>query len=405
MDKYIARQPILDKNKNVIFYEMLFRSNKENYYQAVDGNQATYDVISNTFLSIGIEKITDGKKAFINFTKELLMNETAMLLPKEYLAVEILENIEPTDEVLTVCRKLKKMGYTIVLDDFVYDSKYLSMAIIADIIKVDFIQTKGIERKRIVDKLKSYNISFLAEKVESREDFEEAVEYGYEYFQGYFFSKPEIISEHDIPNNNKINITLMQKIYDDIFDLNAIEDIIKRDLSMSYKLLKLVNSSYYGLRCEIISIKQAIMMLGIDEVRKWITLLVFKQAAEENHEALLMSTVVRARFGELLANNIELKDISSEVFLMELLSSLDVILNRPIDEILSGISVNEEIQKALNGENNILGIMHEMLNCYQCGDWTKFDIYALALGVTNVNVSEIYIEALTWVNDFDISKI
>jgi len=400
MDIYIARQPIFDKYMKVKFYELLFRSNKKNYYDEIDGNKATYDVISNTFFSIGIEKLTGGKKAFINFTKDLLLNETPALLPKEYLAVEVLETIEPTEEVLSTCRKLKKMGYTIVLDDFVFNPKYFPLAVIADIIKVDFIETRGAERKKIVDKLKSYNIKFLAEKVESKEDFEEAVKYGYEYFQGYFFSKPKIISDNDIADNTKSSMILLQRIHDDSVDINVIEDIIKRDISKSYKLLKLINSSYYSFKSEITSIKQAIMILGMDEMKKWITLLIFKETVNNKDDELLKGTVVRARFGELLAKSIEFEDMASEVFLMELLSSLNVVLNKSIDEILAEISINEEIKKALMGENNILGIMHEMLSSYQCADWNKFEIYSQALGVSDRDISKIYIEALSWVDDY-----
>lgn len=243
MDIYIARQPIFDKNQRVVSYEMLFRSNKHNFYNSVDGNEATCNVISNTFLTIGIDKLTGGKKVFINFTEELLLNETPAMLPKEYLVIEILETVNPTKEVIKICKKLKELGYTIALDDFVFKPKFQALIQVADIIKIDFLETVGLERKKIVDKLSNFNIKFLAEKVESIEDFRDAVSYGYTYFQGYFFSKPEIISAHDIPINDYSNIKILQMIHNNNFNLKVMEDIIKRDVSISYKLLRLINSS------------------------------------------------------------------------------------------------------------------------------------------------------------------
>ncbi|WBW99127.1 EAL and HDOD domain-containing protein [Oceanirhabdus sp. W0125-5] len=400
MDVYVARQPIFDKKQKVVSYEMLFRSNKVNCYNGIDGNEATCDVISNTFVSIGIEKLTGGKKAFINFTEELLLNEIPTMLPKEYLVIEILETVEPSKEMLNVCRKLKGLGYTIALDDFVFKPKFQSLLEIVDIIKVDFIQTKGLARKRIVEMLSKYNIKFLAEKVETIADFNEAYNYGYSYFQGYFFSKPEIISEHDIPINNYTNIKVLQMIHNNDFSLKVMEDIIKRDISISYKLLRLINSSYYGFKSEIHSIKQAIIILGLDEIKKWISLIMIKKTCSVKYSELLTRTIVRARLGELIAPFTNLNDLLQDVFLMELLSDLNVILNKPMGEILEDLAINQEIKKALNGENNDLGILHELLMSYQEGNWPKFEIFSQALDISGIDISELYIEALTWTNEF-----
>ncbi|MCM1988629.1 EAL and HDOD domain-containing protein [Oceanirhabdus seepicola] len=400
MDIYVARQPIFDKNQKVVSYEMLFRSNKCNYYDAIDGNEATCNVISNTFLSIGIEKLTGGKKAFINFTEELLLDEVPAMLPKEYLVIEILETVEPTKEVINVCKKLKRLGYTIALDDFVFKPKFQALIEVADIIKVDFLETQDLERKNIVERLSDFNIKFLAEKVESIEDFKDAINYGYTYFQGYFFSKPEIISEQDIPINAYSSIKILQMIQKDTFSLEVMEDIIKRDVSISYKLLRLINSSYYGFGSKINSIKQAIVILGMDEIKKWISLIMIKKTCSEKYNELLTCGIVRARLGELIAPNIKVDNLLPNVFLMELLSNLNVILNKPMTEILEDLAVNEEIKNALIGENNSLGILHELLISYQEGNWPKFEILAQALGISGIQISDLYIEALAWTSDF-----
>lgn len=201
MNAFIARQPIFDCNNNVFGYELLFRNGSQNFYNSLDGNAATLNVISNTFYSLGVDTVTNGKKAFINFTEELLKREIATLLPPELVIVEILENIEPTDEIISVCKKLKDKGYTLALDDFVFDTKYNKLIELADIIKVDFTITKGYERRNIISKINSNKIKFLAEKVENIDEFREAQSYGYSYFQGYYFSKPVILSGKDMYKN------------------------------------------------------------------------------------------------------------------------------------------------------------------------------------------------------------
>ncbi|HEY8889974.1 MAG TPA: EAL domain-containing protein [Clostridium sp.] len=228
----------LNFNK-LIGYELLFRNSEKNIYQSEDGDKATIEVIKNVFINMGIEKVTGGKKAFINFTKNILKSDIFTVLSPESVIVEILEDVEPTDEILELCKKLKALGYIIALDDFVYSSKYRKILEITDIIKIDFKITTGYERKKVMELVNSKNIKYLAEKVETMEEFNEAVSMGYSYFQGYYFSKPLIISDKRISENKLIHVKLLQEINSNTFTLESIEDLIKRDLSLSFKLLKL----------------------------------------------------------------------------------------------------------------------------------------------------------------------
>ena len=220
MHVFVARQPIFDRNNDVIAYELLFRSGYENAYDNVDGNQATLTVIANSFYELDLKTVTNNKKAFINFTEKLIKEEIATILPCEHVVIEILETIEPTDEIIIACKKLKEKGFILALDDFVFDKKYNKLLELIDIIKVDFIITKGYERKKIFDILKINNkIKFLAEKVETIEEYNEAMEYGYTYFQGYYFSKPTIIQAKSIPSNKYTALEILKLVNKKNFNL------------------------------------------------------------------------------------------------------------------------------------------------------------------------------------------
>lgn len=201
MEVFVARQPIFDKNLNILCYELLFRANEDNFYNAEDGDKATLEVIANSLNLLGLEKLTDNKRAFINFTERLLLEGAPLLLPKDKVVIEILETVNPTIELVECCKKLKHMGYKLALDDFVFNSELKPLIELADIIKVDFLITKGTERSEVMKKIQgNKQVKFLAEKIETTEEFEEAVRLGYSYFQGYFLSKPTILSSNEMLN-------------------------------------------------------------------------------------------------------------------------------------------------------------------------------------------------------------
>ena len=295
MDVFLARQPILNKFNKLFGYELLFRNSEKNIYQAEDGDKATIEVIKNSFVNIGIHEVTGGKKAFINFTENILKSDIFMVLPPETVIIEILEDIEPTEEIIDLCKNLKKQGYLIALDDFVYSSKYIKLIDIADIIKVDFKITKGYERRKVIEKVNSPHIKFIAEKVETMEEFHEAVSFGYTYFQGYYFSRPLIVSGKRISENNIVYMKLLKEISSGSFDIDRIEGLIKKDVSLSFKLLKLINSANYVFRSKIKSIKQALSLLGEKEIKKWLYLIVFKTLGEDKPEVIVIESLTRAR--------------------------------------------------------------------------------------------------------------
>lgn len=401
MDIFVARQPIFDINRNVIAYELLFRSNNfdNNFDKNIDGDKATSNVIVNSFLLIGIDKLTNGKKAFINFTKKLLLNDTALVLPNKFVTVEILENIEPTEELILSCKKLKNNGYTIALDDFVFNYNFEELIKLANIIKIDFNITKSYERSKIIKRIKSINknIKFLAEKVETIEDFNEAVNLGYSFFQGYFFSKPIIVNGQDIPMYNFSKYNILKQINKKDLSFEDLEKLIKSDLSLSYKLFKFVNSAAFSTRQEITSVNRALTLLGKKEVVKLISLILLNDVTNNNMECSKLS-LIRGKFMELLSCETKYKERADELFFMGMFSNIDKILNKPLDEILNELAIANDIKMALLGvKNNLYYILNIVLN-YEKGNFDTVNTLSHTLNINQKKIPHMYLDTLDWVN-------
>ena len=238
MDIFVARQPIFDRQQKIYGYELLYRSGTDNFFNAVNLDEATLAVIRNALLVLGSESLTGGKKVFVNFTKSLLLSETPSFLPKEISVIEILENVEVDEELLAACRELKKHGYQLALDDFIWDvNEQNPLTEIVHFIKVDFRTTLPQDRKAVVDFFSRKGIELLAEKTETRQEFQEALEMGFAYFQGYFFSKPEIISGKDIPGYKLHYLRILKEICREKIDFQSLQEIIERDPPLCLKIL------------------------------------------------------------------------------------------------------------------------------------------------------------------------
>lgn len=397
MDVFLARQPILDRYNRLFGYELLFRNSEKNRYQSEDGDSATIEVIKNCFINIGIQNVTGQKKAFINFTENILKSDIFTVLSPKSVIIEILEDIEPTEEILGLCRKLKAQGYIIALDDFVYSSKYEKLIEFADIIKVDFQVTKGYERKKVIDKVNSIGIKFLAEKVETIEEFKEAVEYGYSYFQGYYFSKPLIIVGKRISENKAIYLKLLKEINSVSCNIDSIENLIKRDLSLSFKLLRRINSANYGFRSEIKSINQALALIGEKEIKKWLYLVAFRTLGEDKPEIIVINSLARARFSELIASKIGLEINSFNAYLIGMLSMVDILLDRPLKQILQELLLPLEVKDTLNGvNNNKYTKLFNLIILYEKGQWDEVSKISKQLNLALNYLPDAYYEAIDY---------
>ena len=406
MDVFLARQPIFDRNMHVYAYELLFRrGGGQNFYDSTDQEQASTEVLTNGFFSMDILQVASGKRVFVNFTQDLLLSGLAHLLPKELLTVEILETVEPLPAVVQACVKLVEDGYSLALDDFVFAKKFQPFIELADIIKVDFLNSTKYQRERLVRAQVPAKVKILAEKVETQVMFEEATALGCAYFQGYFFSKPVILKGKNIAHSQIARLQLLQEIQKAELDWAKLEEIFRREVGLSYKLLKYINSPVFGLRGQVSSIAQAMALLGQREMKKWLMLVVFRSLGEPKTDEIMATAVIRARFGELLAQRISLPVSPAMVFLTGMFSLLDVFLCSPMDEIVREIQIDEKIRAVLVGVPGPATELHRLLLSYERGDWLSVDNQAALFGLRGSDIAKAYSESLAWYNQFSAVNV
>jgi EAL and modified HD-GYP domain-containing signal transduction protein len=399
LEHFIARQPIFDTKGRVYAYELLFRSGLHNYFDCDDQDHAAASVIANSNLLFDLGEMTGNTKAFINCTRRVLLEDMFTTLPRQQAVVEVLEDIVPDEKIIAACAKLKSQGYTLALDDFVYHKNFEPLLQMADIIKVDFLLSDEKEQARLAEMMIPRGIKMLAEKVETHEVYENAVKMGYQLFQGYFFAKPVIISRKDIPTNKIQFLRILKDIHAQEVDFKKLAMTIQSEVSLSYKLLKLVNSAAFALRHKVTSILQALSLLGLREIRSWISLLSISSLADDKPAELVVSSLIRARLCEQLALPCAMGDRQSDMFLMGLFSLLDVIMSRPIDEILAEISVEEDILATLIGTPGPMLQILTLVIALEKGEWEQVSQLALALQLQEGTLAPLYLDAVKWAQD------
>lgn len=398
MEIFLARQAIYNRKNQVVAYELLFRNSKFNAFTGdVNEEEATIKLISNC-AAIGLSNLTNGKKAFINFPKGVLLKDTVCLLEKENLVVEILENVKPTAEILFYLVELKNKGYILALDDVVMNYRYKEFGTLIDVYKIDFIATSKSERVTILEEISKVNPKrkLLAEKVETEEDYNEALENNYLYFQGYYFSKPTMISGRDIPVRNVSCFNIMVELLSPNFDVDKIERTIKTDVAISYKLMKFLNSANFSFLQKISSIRHAITLLGKKELEKWLSLVVISEMKNSNAE-YTTNTIIRGRFCELIAGEAK-SSKKSLAFMVGLFSNLDVFINRSMENIILEIPLDEEVKTALLGSDNDLSQILNLVKAYESMDIKKVEEYSQKLNIDKKLLIDMYIESIEWLN-------
>jgi len=398
MQIYLARQPIFDHQQNVFAYELLFRSSLQNFYDHTNGDHATSTVLSHSFLSIGIDEITRGKMAFVNFTRNLLVKEIATLFPKERMAVEISEGSEADEELVAICEKLKIAGYQLVLDDFVFKSDFEPLMEFVDIVKVDFLATKLDDRRHVIERMSSKRVKFLAKRVETRDDFELARELGYSLFQGYFFAKPSVIVRKNIPAYKMNHLRILQVINRPDLDLDRVERIFKQDVALSFKLLAYLNSAYFGLPNEIKSIRHALNMLGMTEIRKWLSLIAMSSMGKEKSEELVVSSLFRANLCEMVAPLVGQQAHADELFLVGLFSMIDAFLDQTMQDILTTLPLTAEVKAALLGQPGIFLDVLSLVIAYEKGDWDKVYAFLSRFDSVGADLPGLFVKTIEQLN-------
>ena len=403
MKTIIGRQAIFDINESVYAYELLFRGG----FNALIGekeNKATADVIQNTLFTIGFESLTAGKYAFINFTSDLILEKIPLLLPNQHIVVELLENIPPDQNIINACKELKDNGYMIALDDFVLHSDdFYNLFPFIDIIKIDFRETDVAERNDLVKKLEKFPIKLLAEKIETKEEYHEAKEIGCLLFQGYYFTHPDIVEGKEVGLiSGHQNFELLKEISNQDLDFKKLENVIRIEPSLAFKLLRMVNSGDSEHKYRIKSILQAMTMLGVKKIRKWLYIILFKELSLNINREILSSTVIRANFCEKVSKLTELKDRSDEAFMLGMFSLLDVIISRSMEQIVIELPLESEIKSALCGEENNFKAILDLVIAYENANWVELDFVIKNLKIDENDVSDIYMESISNAYSLDL---
>jgi c-di-GMP-related signal transduction protein len=393
--KFLARQPILNRQRDVFGYELLFRSGIQNSCEGINLELASTSVLDTSFM-IGLDKLCEGRRMFINCLREFLIRDYISLFPRELVVIEILETIEPDEEVVEVCRRLKQQGYLLALDDFVDTPAWAPLVTLADFIKVDFRLTPRDEQRALAARYQARGIRLLAEKVEFPEEYSDGMAMGYSLFQGYFFCRPEIIRHRDIPASKLAYLELLRAATASEFDMQALASKIKHETSLTYKLLRYLNSAAFGLRAEIRSIPHALSLLGERELRKWIAVVSVGVMADGKPDELMTVPLVRGRFCELLAPLAGMPGHANDLFLLGLLSVMDAILDQPLDAILAELPVRREIKEALLARSGLYNDMLDMATAHERADWEEISALAPRLGIHEVQLPAIYLDAVDW---------
>lgn len=389
-DLFIGRQPIFDRQLNVVGYELLYRSGNKSHADIFDGDHATASVLSNTFLAFGLDNLVEDKLAFVNLTPPFLTGQYPLPGHHNRLVLEILEDTLLDPSMVDAIRKLSEQGYVLALDDVVHYSAVESLLDIVDLVKIDFMQVNREELPEQVAYYKARGLELLAEKIETQEELSHCQALGFDYFQGYFLSKPVVMQHKKISTSRMIILQLLDKLEQRDIAFKDIEALITHDVGLSYKLLRLINSAYYGTRSDISSIHQAISLLGLEQIRNWISLLLLSEVDQKPAE-LVRAAMIRARMSELLATRLQLEKPQT-AFTVGLFSVLDALLDMSLEDIFAQIPLTAEVKLALVSKEGILGNILNAVMAYEAGQWDH-------VSCDNLNTEHFkssYLEAVQW---------
>ncbi len=387
---FIGRQPIFDTRRKLYAYELLFRSGDCDHAILSDGNQASSRVIYNAMMEVGLDDLVGSRLAFINFTSDLLANNIAELLPPDKVVIEVLENVRVDRKVVENVRALASRGFTIALDDFVYSPDWRPLLEVAGIVKLDVLDCSQEEITRQLGALAPYPVRLLAEKVETGCVRDQCQQMGFELFQGYFFARPELVRRKKLPDNHVALLQLLSRLQDPHIEIEEVEALVSRTVSLSYKLFRFVNSAFFGLPRKFDSISQVLVYFGLGKLKELACLIALAGVDESSSEIVTLG-LTRARMSESLAEATNQPDKSS-YFVTGLFSILEALLRYPFDEIVERLPLTEEVVAALRYQDGLLG---EALQC--CLACENADLERIRFtGLAPETIYQLYEDAMVW---------
>ncbi|CAM3550616.1 EAL and HDOD domain-containing protein [Pseudoalteromonas maricaloris] len=402
---YAARQPIFDVQRELIGYELLFRDGLNNVFPEIDGDEATSRLVEGSQFTFGLDDLTNQRPAYINFTLETLAKGYVQMLAPEQVVVEILETVQPGKRLLACVKELKEQGYTLALDDYHHQNVWRHFFPYIDQIKVDLLATNLEQIHTIKTAIQDFpNIDLVAEKVETYEQFELAKSLGFKYFQGFFFAKPEMVKTKALAPSELAMAELLYETSSVEPDLARITQVFERDVNLSYKLLRYANSAVFKRRAEISTIKQALVVLGSEELKRLISLLFASQLNTEKPKELLSLSLLRAHFMEAIATKANKVSDTGSTFLVGMMSLMDAILDDDMASLLTKLPLSQEIKSTLLKKPSAFGIYLDLAESMEKGDWESVETISKSLGVTSQNIAELYQKSQVW-SDTQIKAI
>ena len=391
--RYVARQPILDLRGHVHGYEMLFRSGPASLAFREDGDAATRTLLDSSIV-FGLERLTGGLPMFVNCTYEALTGGLVKVLPPKQTVLELLETLEPGPALVKACRELKGRGYRLALDDFEWSPAWQPLLELADYIKVDLTLTTPSQRAALKHRIGRRRITLLMERVETPSDLEIAKKEGFTLFQGYYFCRPVLIENRDIPANRLVQLEILAATLEYPLNIKRIGDLVKRDPSLTYRLLRMVNSPLYATRSVVSSIQDALMLIGDEMFRRVAMLATACELKGNQPSELLRMAFLRGRFCEIAA--VATGQDPTEQYLLGILSLLPAMMNVPMESVARSLPLRQEVREALLGQNNAERTVLDLLICHERGNWGCCDDLASLAGLKIEALPQLYAEALHW---------
>lgn len=397
---FIGRQPIFNSEQKVFGYEMLYRDSSENVASFDNPEAATSQVIRNTFVEFGLDELVGDKYIFVNMSRKFLIESKDMLFPSPRIVIEVLEDVRPDHEVLGALHVFRERGYTVALDDVGPDYDQQELLQVADIIKVDLrAHGSASELSNTVRRLRGGCARLLAEKVETQEEFKLCRELGFDLYQGFFFAKPDIVSSRALPENKATVLRLLKTLYQPDVGPAEIDAVLRNDPNLSFKLLRCVNSAYFGLSVQVKSIQHAVVYLGIATIRNWVNLLMLASMSDKPTE-LYRLALTRARMCELL--NAELDPaLRGSAFTAGLFSVLDAIFDMDMKDVMAKVSLAPELQDALVRRSGPLGRLLNLVCAYERADL----FHLMHSGISIGRLSSVYLKASAWSQEIFSSQL
>jgi len=397
---YAARQPILDIDKNLFAYELLFRDSIVNVFPNIDDDEATTKIIEASNFNLGISEFTGNKPAFINFTLETLIKGYPETLTSEEVVVEILETVKPGKKLLSICKDLHEKGYTIALDDYIHQAAWQHFYPFIHIIKIDWQDTTLDTIEVVKTAIKDFpHIRLLAEKVETYEEYNQALALGFVLFQGFFFAKPEMVKTKSLSPSQIAMAELLYETSKKELDLASITSVFERDVTLSYKLLRYANSAIFKRRTDISTIKQALVILGSAELKRFLGLIFAANINPNKPSELINAAMTRAKFCDLMASEIKSPLDNSIAFLTGLLSLIDAIVDEDLAHILTKLPLAQQIKDTLLIRKGDMAALIILLELIERAEWPKTNVVMVKLGLNKSNVLKSYNQAITWADE------